>query len=120
MAPDGAHVPPLLTPPPAPASHAEAALGPHAKAAEVVGAHGGLFGGRRGAHAEVRRGRGRRGLVCCARRGGCLEERRGGGCAGGIVWRVRRGGFAALAHGTEAFQPPPRAAYGNFFEGWVK
>ena len=27
---------------------------------------------------------------------------------------------AALAHGTEAFQPPPRAAYGNFFHGRAK
>ena len=69
--------------------HIDQSRGAHAKAAEVVGAQGGL-----------------------TQSGGVAEG------AEGVVWRAQGG--AALAHGLEAFQPPPRAADGNFYGGWVK
>ena len=68
------------------------ARGAHAKGAEVVGAQGGLFGGR----------------------GGLTPSGGGAESAGELVWRSAEGRCVSPWNG--GFQPPPRAAYGNFFE----
>ena len=90
-----------------------ASRGPHAKGAEVVGAQGACLEGAEGLTQRCGGAEGA-GVSCLEGARGLTQRAQRWWVRRGLVWRAQRG--AALAHGTEAFQPPPRAADGNFFE----